>query len=45
MAGKSKGKQEQKSGSDYGGHAAYQKAAGPASSKEGADAKTPYKHR
>lgn len=44
MAG-AKGKQEVKAGSDFGGKAAYQKAAGPASSKQGVSEKTPYKHR
>jgi len=46
MAGsKAEGKQEIRAGSDCGGHKAYQKAAGPASSKQGASEKTPYKHR
>jgi hypothetical protein len=44
-ASKAQGKQEIRSGSDCGGHAAYKKAAGPASSKEGSDYSTPYKHR
>lgn len=42
---KAEGKQEIRKGSDCGGHAAYQKAAGPASSKQGVSEKTPYKHR
>jgi hypothetical protein len=45
MADKAKGKQEVRAGSDHGAHAAYQKAAGPASSKQGSSEKTPYKHR
>ncbi len=42
---KAQGKQEIRSGSDCGGKAAYQKAAGPASSKQGVSEKVPYKHR
>ena len=42
----SKGKQELgQSAGDCGGKAAYQKAAGPASSKQGVSEKVPYKHR
>lgn len=44
MAG-ADGKQGQKAGSDCGAHGAYSKTQGPASSKQGVDAKTPYKHR
>jgi hypothetical protein len=39
------GNQEIKAGSDCGGKAAYQKAAGPASSKQGVSEKVNYKHR
>ena len=42
---KAQGKQEISKGSDHGGKAAYQKAAGPASSKQGVSEKVPYKHR
>lgn len=44
-SGKAEGKQEIRKGSDFGGKAAYQKAAGPASSKQGASESTKYKHR
>ena len=43
--GKAQGKQEVRSGSDHGGHAAFQKASSPASVKSAAQGKTPYKHR
>lgn len=42
---KAKGLQEVRAGNDCGGHAAYAKAEGPASSKQGSTEKTPYKHR
>ena len=47
MAGyqKAEGKQEIRKGSDCGGKAAYQKAAGPASAKQGVGEATKYKHR
>ena len=44
-ATKAQGRQEVRAGSDCGGHEAYNKAAGPASSKQGVNDKTPYKHR
>ena len=39
------GKQEIKKGSDHGGHAAFEKASSPASVKDAAKGRTPYKHR
>ncbi len=46
MAGsKAEGRQEIRKGSDCGGKAAYNKAAGPASAKQGVSEPVKYKHR